>query len=106
VVSAEDRALAARRASDGVLPGMSQSSSRSTARAFLRHADQLIELSEQQIIDQIAERLTAIYPTLSSDAVSRLVHEESARFHGRPVCDFVPLFVERYAKAELAKLGG
>jgi hypothetical protein len=66
----------------------------------------MIELSEQQIIGQIAERLTGVYPTVSADAVMRLVREEHARFDGRPVRDFVPLFVERYVKAELAKLGG
>jgi hypothetical protein len=66
----------------------------------------VIELSEQQIIDQIAERLSGMYTTVSPDAVSRLVHEAFARFNGRPVRDFVPLFVERSAKAELEKLDG
>jgi hypothetical protein len=64
----------------------------------------VIELSEQQIIDQIAERLTGVYPEVSSEAVSRLVRKEHARFEGRPIRDFVPLFVERCAKAGLAKL--
>ena len=63
-------------------------------------------MSEQQIIDQIAERLSRMYTTVLPDAVSQLVHEECARFNGRPVRDFVPLFVERSAKAELAKLDG
>ena len=31
-------------------------------------------------------------------------HSKYAQFDGRPVRDFVPLFVERYARAELAKL--
>jgi hypothetical protein len=34
------------------------------------------------------------------------VHEQFARFDGRPIRDFVPLFVERSAKAELNNLGG
>ena len=70
------------------------------------HPDLVIELNEQQIIDQIAERLSGMYTSVSPDAVSRLVHAEYARFNGRPVRDFVPLFVERSAKAELAKLDG
>jgi hypothetical protein len=41
---------------------------------------------------------------VSSEAVSRLVRKEHARFEGRPIRDFVPLFVERCAKAGLAKL--
>jgi hypothetical protein len=64
----------------------------------------MIELSEQQIIDQIANRLSGVYPHVPPDAVSRLVYEGHARFDGRPVRDFVPLLVERHAKAELAKL--
>ena len=63
-----------------------------------------VGLSEQQIIDQIADRLAGILPEVSPEAVTRVVQEEHARFNGRPVRDFVPLFVERYAKAELAKL--
>ena len=59
----------------------------------------MIELSEQQIIDQIAHRLTSQYPTISPEEVARRVHEEHARFHGRPIRDFIPLFVERCAKA-------
>jgi hypothetical protein len=66
----------------------------------------MIELSEQQVIDGIADRLTGVYPAVAPDTISRLVNEKHAGFHGRPLRDFVPLFVERYAKAELAKLGG
>jgi hypothetical protein len=39
----------------------------------------MIELSEQQIMDQIAERLTGIYPDVPSDVISRFVHEQHAR---------------------------
>jgi hypothetical protein len=39
----------------------------------------MIELSEQQIMDQIAERLTGIYPDVPSDMISRFVHEQHAR---------------------------
>jgi hypothetical protein len=70
------------------------------------HPDGMIELSEQQIIDQIADRLAGIHPEISPEAVTRVAQEEHARFNGRPVRDFVPLFVERHAKAELAKLVG
>jgi hypothetical protein len=66
----------------------------------------MIELSEQQIIDQIAERLAGTHPDVSPEAVTRVVQEEHARFNGRPLRDFVPLFVERSAKAELATPAG
>jgi len=35
-----------------------------------------------------------------------VVHHNHARFDGRPVRDFVPLFVERGARQELAQLDG
>lgn len=65
----------------------------------------VIQLSEQQIIDQIADRLSGRYPSVPVDAVARVVHAHYARFDGRPVRDFIPLFVERHARAELAQLG-
>lgn len=55
-------------------------------------------------MNQIVERLAGNNRHVSSADVSRLVHEEHARFEGRPIRDFVPLFVERSAKEELAKL--
>src|SRR6476659_6517396 len=75
---------------------------RSTRTSIRVQARNMIELSEHQIIDQIADRLAGIHPEVSPEAVTRVVQEEHARFNGRPVRDFVPLFVERYAKAELA----
>jgi hypothetical protein len=65
---------------------------RLTGPSIWVQAQLMIELSEQQIIDEIAQRLTAIHPAVPPQDVSRLVHEEHARFEGRPVRDFVPLF--------------
>ena len=44
------------------------------------------------------------YPSLSPDTVTQVVHHNHARFDGRTVRDYVPLFVERGAKKELARL--
>ncbi|MCT7660767.1 three-helix bundle dimerization domain-containing protein [Mycobacterium deserti] len=60
--------------------------------------------SEQQIVAQVAERLTAMYPSVPSDTIAAVVEDKYARFDGRPVRDFVPLFVERFARTELATL--
>ena len=65
----------------------------------------VIESSEQQTIDQVAQRLISVYPDADPTHVARLVNEEYARFEGRPIRDFIPLFVERNAKAELSKTG-
>ena len=64
----------------------------------------MIELSEQTIIDQIVARLTHRYPTISACTVDSVVRDMHARFDGRPLRDFVPLFVERHAKIELDQL--
>ena len=67
-------------------------------------AQRMIELSEQQIIDELAARLSAANQHLEPAHVNRIVLEEYARFAGRPIRDFTPLFVERNAKTELSKL--
>lgn len=64
----------------------------------------MIELTEQQIIDELVGKLSAVYQVEPAQ-VNRIVLEEYARFEGRPIRDFVPLFVERNTKAELAKIG-
>jgi hypothetical protein len=64
----------------------------------------MIELSEQQIIDQVAHRVADAHIQVPPDQVATLVHEEYARFDGRPIRDDIPLFVERNAKRKLSKL--
>ena len=67
--------------------------------------DGVIELSEQTIIDQVVDRLTSRYPTIEADTVSSVVRDVHARYNGRPLRDYVPLFVERNATTELKRLG-
>ncbi|OBB14934.1 hypothetical protein A5662_07005 [Mycobacteriaceae bacterium 1482268.1] len=62
-------------------------------------------LSEQQIIDQLAVRLAAKHTQVEPAHVAQVVRSQYARFDGRPIRDFVPLFVERSAAKELSKLG-
>ena len=69
----------------------------------------MIELSEQQIIEELTDRLANVYAGVQMDQVSQIVGEEYARFRGRPIREFIPLFVERNAKvalASLVRLGG
>jgi len=65
----------------------------------------VIELSEQTVIEQLVERLSNRYPALSPSTVSSVVRDIHAKFEGRPLRDYVPLFVERNAKSELERLG-
>jgi hypothetical protein len=62
--------------------------------------------SEETAIGEVVDRLTHTHPTVSPLTVADVVHKMHAKFDGRPIRDFVPLFVERNAQAELAKLGG
>jgi hypothetical protein len=64
----------------------------------------MTELSEEQVIDKLADKLVHIYPTVEPNRISRVVRPEYARFRGGPVRDFIPLLVERHAKEEITKL--
>lgn len=64
----------------------------------------MIELSEQTIIAQVADRLTSKYSTIPAQTVAAVVQGVHARFEGRPVREYVPLLVERFADQELALL--
>jgi hypothetical protein len=65
----------------------------------------VIELSEQTVIEQLVVRLTSRYPTIGDSTVSSVVRDVHSRYDGRPLRDYVPLFVERHAKSELERLG-
>lgn len=64
----------------------------------------MIQLSEQQIIEQLAQRLAGIHTLIPSHEVARVVHEKFERFNGSRIRDFIPLFVERHSAERLAKL--
>ncbi len=66
----------------------------------------MMEASERLAIGQVVERLTHKYPTVPPLTITGIVYKIHAKFDGCPIRDFVPLFVERDAQAELAKLGG
>ena len=64
----------------------------------------MIELSEQTVIDQVAQRLTGLYPHVGGDRVAAVVEQNHALFSDSRIRDFVPLFVERRARETLAAL--
>jgi hypothetical protein len=65
----------------------------------------MVESSELTAIEQLVERLRETFPALPPDRVTQVVHHNHARFDGRPVRDFVPLFVERGSRKQLSQLG-
>jgi hypothetical protein len=65
----------------------------------------VIELSEQTIIEHLVERLKSNFPSMSPETIALVVRDNHARFEGRPLREYVPLFVERSARRDLAQLG-
>ena len=64
----------------------------------------MIDLSEQTVIDQVAQRLTGLYPGLGPDKVAAVVQQNHALFSDSRIRDFVPLFVERRSRKALAEI--
>jgi hypothetical protein len=60
--------------------------------------------SERTVIDQVVETLAHNYPSVSGEKVADIVNDVYAHFDGRPIRDFVPLFVERRARSRLAQM--
>jgi hypothetical protein len=65
----------------------------------------VVDATEWAAIQQVVDRLKQIYPAVPEDTVATVVLHDHARFDGRPIRDFVPLFVERRARQELRTLG-
>jgi len=62
-----------------------------------------IEADELIAIARVVDRLQQMHPAVPGDTV---VHHNHARFDGRPIRDYVPLFVERGSHRQLADLSG
>ncbi len=58
--------------------------------------------AERSAIDGIVDRLAVEFPHVPADEVVQRVDEEHRRFDGRPIRDFVPIFVERAVKRALS----
>lgn len=58
---------------------------------------------ESREIDEVIERLRERFPTVEEDRIRGVVHEEHRAFDGRPIRDFVPVFVERAAVERLRR---
>ena len=64
----------------------------------------MVDAGEWAAIEHLVDRLKESYPEVPPDTIMTVVHHNHARFDGRPIGDFVPLFV-RAAKRQLAKVG-
>jgi hypothetical protein len=61
-------------------------------------------MSEDTRIGELVDRLTKTYPTLPGHTVVEVVNEVRAAFNGSRIREYVPLFVERRARAALRNL--
>lgn len=58
---------------------------------------------ETREIDEVIQRLRERFPTVEEGRIRGVVHEEHRTFDGRPIRDFVPVFVERAAVERLRR---
>ena len=58
-------------------------------------------LDEEHEVAEITQRLAARFPPLTADAVATAVDEARHRFDDARVRDFVPVHIEREARARL-----
>jgi hypothetical protein len=65
-----------------------------------------VDSAEWTAIEQLVNRLKQSFPEVAAETVTQVVHQHHAKFDGRPVRDFVPLFVERGSRRVLAGLSG
>jgi hypothetical protein len=65
----------------------------------------VVASSERTAIQVVVDRLKTSYPGVPPETVTTEVHHNHAKFEGRPVRDFVPLFVERDSRRELGNPG-
>jgi len=56
---------------------------------------------EERAIGEVIDRLAKQFPQVPAEAVEQVVSQSRPEFDEVPIRDFVPLFVERGAKARL-----
>lgn len=76
---------------------------RLTAPATRGQTNEMPEIDEQVMVEEVERRLTASYADVPPERINSIVQNAHARFEHSPIRDFVPLFVERRARAELAR---
>lgn len=67
------------------------------------HADEMSGIDEHVMVEDVERRLTASYADVPPERINSIVQDAHAQFDHSPIRDFVPLFVERRARAELAR---
>ena len=64
----------------------------------------LTAMGEETRIAEVVDRLRTSYPILRADTVVEVVNDMRAAFSGSRIREYVPLFVERRARAAITEL--
>jgi hypothetical protein len=62
------------------------------------------EIDERVMVKEVERRLADSHTEISAERINSIVEGAYAQFEHSRIRDFVPLFVERRARAELARL--
>ena len=68
-------------------------------------ADDLVAAHESRELNEVVERLLQRFPDMPEERVRSAVIKAHQEFVNNPIRDFVPVFVERSARAELSQGG-
>lgn len=68
-----------------------------------RQAYDMPEIDEHVMVEEVARRLADSHSDISAERISSIVQGAYAQFEHSRIRDFIPLFVERRARAELAR---
>ncbi|MFV8164060.1 three-helix bundle dimerization domain-containing protein [Mycobacterium sp. 134] len=63
----------------------------------------MVRISEEIMIAELLIRLGAAYPDTTDEDITGCVRRAQEHFQSSPIREFVPLLVERRARAELAR---
>lgn len=63
----------------------------------------MVGISEELMMAEVLTRLGAAYPEFSADDVQGCVRRAQDHFQSSPIREFVPLLIERRARAELSR---
>ncbi|WP_395245319.1 three-helix bundle dimerization domain-containing protein [Agromyces sp. MMS24-K17] len=63
------------------------------------------QAGEDELVEQVVDRVAERFPGASRDEVEHVVDEERHRLDGNPIRDFVPVLVEHEARDRLREEG-
>lgn len=74
-----------------------------TGPSYMGKLYDMPEIDERVMVEEVERRLADRYADIPPERITSAVQSAHARFEHSPIRDFVPLFVERRARAELAR---